>query len=155
VAALRRAARERAGPLPSVGVADALLDERRERAEWDYNPTVARNARPGPSSTTAGSATPCAEAVKVGSAYDMSKVPVRPIYAPASRPSCAGQFGLHSGRLPMPAAAKRSVQSCRPGLAAIDGTTNKIYKSLSRGGHFVSGKSFCGLCDGPTNIPQL
>jgi hypothetical protein len=28
VAALRRAARERGGPLPSVGVADALLDER-------------------------------------------------------------------------------------------------------------------------------
>jgi hypothetical protein len=27
VAALRRAARERGGPLPSVGVADALLDE--------------------------------------------------------------------------------------------------------------------------------
>ena len=30
VAALRRAARERSGPLPSIGVADALLDERRE-----------------------------------------------------------------------------------------------------------------------------
>jgi hypothetical protein len=31
VAALRpRAARERGGPLPSIGVADALLDERRE-----------------------------------------------------------------------------------------------------------------------------
>jgi len=29
VAALRRAARERGGPLPSVAVADALLDERR------------------------------------------------------------------------------------------------------------------------------
>ena len=30
VAALRRAARERGGPLPSTDVADALLDERRE-----------------------------------------------------------------------------------------------------------------------------
>jgi hypothetical protein len=28
VAALRRAARERGGPLPSIAVADALLDER-------------------------------------------------------------------------------------------------------------------------------
>ena len=30
VAALRWAARERGGPLPSIAVADALLDERRE-----------------------------------------------------------------------------------------------------------------------------
>jgi hypothetical protein len=30
VAALRRAARDRGGPLPSIDVADALLDERRE-----------------------------------------------------------------------------------------------------------------------------
>jgi hypothetical protein len=30
----RRAARERGGPLPSIVVADALLDERREVAEW-------------------------------------------------------------------------------------------------------------------------
>jgi hypothetical protein len=30
LAALRRAARERGGPLPSIGVADALLDELRE-----------------------------------------------------------------------------------------------------------------------------
>jgi hypothetical protein len=30
VAALRRAARERGGPLPSIAVADGLLDERRE-----------------------------------------------------------------------------------------------------------------------------
>ena len=30
VAALRRAAQERGGPLPSIDVADALLDERRE-----------------------------------------------------------------------------------------------------------------------------
>jgi hypothetical protein len=30
VAALRRVARERGGPLPSIDVADALLDERRE-----------------------------------------------------------------------------------------------------------------------------
>ena len=34
VAALRRAARERGGPLPSIDVADALLDERRELTEW-------------------------------------------------------------------------------------------------------------------------
>jgi hypothetical protein len=33
VAALRCAARERGGPLPSINVADALLDERRELAE--------------------------------------------------------------------------------------------------------------------------
>ena len=33
-AALRRAARERGGPLPSIDVADALLDERCELAEW-------------------------------------------------------------------------------------------------------------------------
>jgi hypothetical protein len=32
VTALRRAARERGGALPSIDVADALLDERRERA---------------------------------------------------------------------------------------------------------------------------
>jgi hypothetical protein len=30
VAALRQAARERGGPLPSIDVADALLDERRK-----------------------------------------------------------------------------------------------------------------------------
>jgi hypothetical protein len=30
VAVLRRAARERGGPLPKIAVADALLDERRE-----------------------------------------------------------------------------------------------------------------------------
>jgi hypothetical protein len=30
VATLRRAARERGGPLPSIDVADVLLDERRE-----------------------------------------------------------------------------------------------------------------------------
>jgi hypothetical protein len=33
VAALRRAARERGGPLPAIDVADALLDERRELTE--------------------------------------------------------------------------------------------------------------------------
>jgi hypothetical protein len=38
VAALRRAARERGGPLPSIDVADALLDERRELAEWIGEP---------------------------------------------------------------------------------------------------------------------
>jgi hypothetical protein len=34
VAALRRAARERGGPLPSIDVADALLDERFELAAF-------------------------------------------------------------------------------------------------------------------------
>jgi len=34
VPALRRAAHERGGPLPSIDVADALLDERREGAGW-------------------------------------------------------------------------------------------------------------------------
>ena len=38
VAVLRRAARERGGPLPSIDVADALLDERRELTERAYNP---------------------------------------------------------------------------------------------------------------------
>jgi hypothetical protein len=33
VAALGRAARERGGPLPSIDVADVLLDERRELPE--------------------------------------------------------------------------------------------------------------------------
>jgi hypothetical protein len=33
-AALRRAARQRGGPLPSIDVADALLDERRELVKW-------------------------------------------------------------------------------------------------------------------------
>jgi hypothetical protein len=33
VAALRHAARERRGPLPSIAVADALLDERHDLAE--------------------------------------------------------------------------------------------------------------------------
>jgi hypothetical protein len=33
VTALRRAAQERSGPLPSIDVADALLDERRELTE--------------------------------------------------------------------------------------------------------------------------
>jgi hypothetical protein len=43
VAALRRAARERGGPLPSIDVADALLDERREMTEWRTNsPTAGR-----------------------------------------------------------------------------------------------------------------
>ena len=35
VAALQRAARERGGPLPSIDVADALLDERCEWTEAD------------------------------------------------------------------------------------------------------------------------
>ena len=34
VAALRWTARERGGPLPSIDVADALLDEGRELTEW-------------------------------------------------------------------------------------------------------------------------
>jgi hypothetical protein len=38
LAATRRAARERGGPLPSIGVADALLDERRELEQVGYNP---------------------------------------------------------------------------------------------------------------------
>jgi hypothetical protein len=33
-AALRRAAEKRGGPVPSIDVADARLDERREWAEW-------------------------------------------------------------------------------------------------------------------------
>jgi hypothetical protein len=37
-AAIGRAARERAGPLPSIDVADALLDERCELAEWISEP---------------------------------------------------------------------------------------------------------------------
>jgi hypothetical protein len=37
VAALRRAARERGGPLPSMVVADALLDQRRELTERATN----------------------------------------------------------------------------------------------------------------------
>jgi hypothetical protein len=40
VAALRRAARERGGPLPSIDVADALLDERREMSEWISEPAL-------------------------------------------------------------------------------------------------------------------
>ena len=38
VAVLRRAAREGGGPLPSIEVADALLDERRELIELGYKP---------------------------------------------------------------------------------------------------------------------
>jgi hypothetical protein len=34
VTLLREAARERGGPLPSIDVADVLLDERRELTEW-------------------------------------------------------------------------------------------------------------------------
>jgi hypothetical protein len=37
VAAIRSAARERGGPVPSIGVADALLDDRRELTELRYN----------------------------------------------------------------------------------------------------------------------
>jgi hypothetical protein len=35
---MRHAARERGGPLPSVDVADELLDERRELTELGYKP---------------------------------------------------------------------------------------------------------------------
>jgi hypothetical protein len=35
VAAIRRAAREQGGPLPSIAVADALLDERHELTSGD------------------------------------------------------------------------------------------------------------------------
>jgi hypothetical protein len=37
VAALRRAARERGGPLPSIAVADALLDERNAANNHNVN----------------------------------------------------------------------------------------------------------------------
>jgi hypothetical protein len=41
VATLRRAAPERGGPLPSIDVADALLDERRELTElWNQRAHV-------------------------------------------------------------------------------------------------------------------
>ena len=41
VAAFRRAARERGGPLPSIAAADALLDERRELTElWNQRAHV-------------------------------------------------------------------------------------------------------------------
>jgi len=42
VAALREAARERSGPLPSIDVADALLEERRELTEWGNQIAEAR-----------------------------------------------------------------------------------------------------------------
>jgi hypothetical protein len=45
VAALRRAARKRGGPLPSIDVADALLDERRELIElWKQFARVRLNS---------------------------------------------------------------------------------------------------------------
>jgi C4-dicarboxylate-specific signal transduction histidine kinase len=40
VAALRRAARKRGGPLPLIDVADALLDERLRAQRVGYNPRV-------------------------------------------------------------------------------------------------------------------
>jgi hypothetical protein len=40
-AALRYAARERGGPLPSIDVADALLDERRGLTDWISEPVPA------------------------------------------------------------------------------------------------------------------
>jgi hypothetical protein len=40
VAALHRAARERGGPLPSIDVADALLDERLRADRVGYNPAA-------------------------------------------------------------------------------------------------------------------
>jgi hypothetical protein len=42
VASLRHAARERGGPLPSIDVADALLDERCELIEFEKRPAVQR-----------------------------------------------------------------------------------------------------------------
>jgi len=43
VAALRRAARKRGGPLPSIDPADALLDERRELTElWNQAAALVR-----------------------------------------------------------------------------------------------------------------
>jgi hypothetical protein len=45
VAALRRAARKRGGPLPSIDVTDALLDERRELIElWKQFARVRLNS---------------------------------------------------------------------------------------------------------------
>ena len=41
VAALRHAARERDGSLPSIDVADGLLDERRKLTEWISEPVPA------------------------------------------------------------------------------------------------------------------
>jgi hypothetical protein len=38
LAALRHAARERSGPLPSIDLADALQDERRKLIELGYKP---------------------------------------------------------------------------------------------------------------------
>ena len=60
MASLRRAARERGGPLPSIDVAEALRDERRELTEWgnqiaqalahlcgtDKNPATGSQRRP-------------------------------------------------------------------------------------------------------------
>ena len=40
VAMLRRAARERGGPLPSIDVADALLDERPQAHRVGFNPRI-------------------------------------------------------------------------------------------------------------------
>ena len=49
MAALRRAARERGGPLPSIDVADALLDERlAHRCRTDENPAIGGQRRPVP-----------------------------------------------------------------------------------------------------------
>jgi hypothetical protein len=45
VAALRRAARERGVPLPSIAVADALLDERRKLGHAAYPLTAALGTR--------------------------------------------------------------------------------------------------------------
>ncbi len=53
VVTLRRAAHERGGPLPSIDVADALLDERRElmrglyRISSDYRDVLAEGSEPG------------------------------------------------------------------------------------------------------------
>jgi hypothetical protein len=93
VAALRRAARDRGGPLPSIDVADALLDERHEvtaRAIWRCD-TAAKAQRHWMCST--GSIR--SGRLSVGNCPGMSKAPVRvksltgvtigPMLSPAER----------------------------------------------------------------------
>ncbi|HXY66016.1 MAG TPA: hypothetical protein VEI45_17070 [Mycobacterium sp.] len=59
VAALRGAARERGGPLPSIAVANARLDERREAVEgstrrWEADAQAMRAEAAEPGRATAG-----------------------------------------------------------------------------------------------------
>jgi hypothetical protein len=44
VAARRRAARERGGPLPPIDVADALLDERQVLTDWPWRVSSLTNS---------------------------------------------------------------------------------------------------------------